>query len=238
MKIRIAIVDDLIEDRSSLSELIRQISEESVIDTFPSADDFLKTYMPDKYDLVFLDICMDEINGVQLATKLRKTDPHLLIVFQTTSREYAFDTFPLHPFDYLMKPCRMDEVEGVIEEAIRVLSAGDPEIRITAVRATYNVPLRSIIAIVSQGHNVDIFLNNNQSLTSTETFKSVSEKLGDDIRFLQINRGVIINMDYALSPAQDEMKMKDGSSYPIRINGRTAVLSAFSQYMISRLDHR
>ena len=239
MKIRIAIVDDLAEDRERLAELIRQVEgNEYEIEIYPSAEEFLKVYAPNKYDLVFFDICMDEMNGIELATELRKSDPHLLIVFQTTSREYAFDAFPIHPFDYLMKPCRLDEVEGVLAEANRVLSAGDPEIDIAAGRTSYSVPLRSIIAVTSKGHNVDLMLTNNQSITSTETFKSISDKLEADKRFLTINRGVIINMDHVLQPDRDVMKMKDGSTYPIRVNGRAGVLTTFSQYMISKVDHK
>ena len=243
MKIRIAIVDDLATDRELLHKCIDSFFEgrkndSPSVDEFKSAEDFLPKFSAGMFELVLLDICMDEMNGIELAKELRAADPHLMIVFQTTAREYAFDAFPIHPFDYLIKPCRQDEVNAVLDEALRVLDAGDPEIRVDAVRATYNVPLRSIIAITSQGHNTDICLNNNQKLTCTETFKSITSKLGGDPRFLMINRGIVINMDHVLAPAADSMQMKDGSSYPIKVNGRATVLSSFSQYMISKVDKR
>ena len=243
MKIRIAIVDDLATDRDLLHKCIDLFFEgrkndSPSVDEFKSAEDFLPKFSAGMFQIVFLDICMDEMNGIELAKELRAADPHLMIVFQTTAREYAFDAFPIHPFDYLIKPCRQDEVDAVLDEALRVLDAGDPEISIAAARATYSVPLRSIIAITSQGHNTEVYINNNQSLTSTETFKNITSKLGDDPRFLMINRGIIVNMDYVLAPAADSMQMKDGSSYPIKVNGRAAVLSVFSQYMISKVDKR
>ena len=142
------------------------------------------------------------------------------------------------PFDYLMKPCEAGELDSVLTEALRVIGAGDPEITIATARDRFNVPLRSVCAAVSRGHNVDLILTNNQSLTSTETFKSISDKLSADPRFLLINRGVLINMDQVLSPIEGAMKMKDGKVYPVKVNGRAAVLSAFSQYMISRVDRR
>ena len=61
-------------------------------------------YEPGHSDLVFLDICMGDVNGIELARHLRAVDEKVLIVFLTTSSEYAFDAFPIHPFDYLMKP--------------------------------------------------------------------------------------------------------------------------------------
>jgi len=243
MKIRIAIVDDLGTDRDLLSSCIDRFFEgrknDSVsIDEFVSAEDFLPKFSAGLFELVFLDICMDEMNGIELAKELRAADPHLMIVFQTTAREYAFDAFPIHPFDYLIKPCRQDEVDAVLEEALRVLDAGDPEISVASVRATYSVPLRSIVAITSQGHNMEISLTNHQNIIGTETFKIITSKLGDDPRFLMINRGIVINMDHVMAPGTDSMQMKDGSSYPIKVNGRSAVLSAFSQYMISKVDKR
>ena len=243
MKVSIAIVDDLKQDRDHLESCIKDFfsaksSDAFAVDSFDSAESFLPAFAPGKFDLVFLDICMDEMNGIELAKELRSSDAQLMIVFQTTAREYAFDAFPIHPFDYLIKPCRQDEVSAVLDEAMRVLDAGDPAIRIVASRAEYDVPLRSLVAAVSSGHNTELALTNSQKLTAVETFKSISEKIKDDRRFLLINRGILINMDHVLSPKDGVMHMKDGSSYPVKINGRASVLSAFSQYMISKVDNR
>ena len=243
MNFNIAIVDDRKEDRDNLESGIRnffslQVNDKITIETFDSSEAFLPSFQPGKYQMAFLDIVMNEMNGIDLAKRLRAEDAHLLIVFQTTSREYAFDAFPVHPFDYLMKPCTPDELEGVLTEAMRVIRAGDPEIKVAASRDTFVVPIRSIVAAISRGHNVDLLLTNNQSLTSTETFKSISTKLESDPRFLLINRGVLINMDQVLSPTAEGMKMKDGSLHPIKVNGRATILSEFSQYMISRVDKR
>lgn len=243
MEIRIAIVDDLEQDRRQLESCIKNHFEKSdsgsvSIRSFVSAEEFLPFFSYDRPDLLFLDIRMDEMNGIELAKQIRAQDPHVLIVFQTTEREYAFDAFPVHPFDYLIKPCRQDEVDNVLEEAVRVLGAGDPEITVNAGRSAYNVPLRTVIAVTSRGHNTELMLTGSQQLTCSESFKSISAKIGDDERFLTVNRGIMINMDHVLSPSADSIQMKDGSSYPVRVNGRAAVFSAFSQYMISRVDRR
>ena len=245
---KIAIVDDRAEDRAALEECIRAWYEEKkssggpagedascVIGHFDSAEDFLPAFRKDGCDIAFLDIIMDEMNGIELAKKMRGLDPHTLIVFQTTSREYAFDAFPVHPFDYLIKPCRQDEVDTVMAEAERVLRAGDPEITVMA-KSELQVPVRTISAAVASGRGVDIKLTNSQSLKTSETFRSISEKLEPFPNFLLINRGVIVNMDHVLAPEGDCMKMKDGTLHPVKVNGRGAVMSAFTQYMISRVE--
>ena len=239
MEIRIALVDDRKEDRDTLRETILKLYPEGfIIDSFSSAEEFLPAFNQEKYHIAFLDIVMDEMNGVELAKVLREKDPLLLIIFQTTSREYAFDAFPVHPFDYLMKPCKEEQLAEVLSEALRVIGAGDPDIKVSTTRGLFSVPLRNIISAASQGHNVQLNLIGKHILVSTETFKSISGKLESDPRFLLINRGVIINMDHVLLPEGDVFKMKDGSLYPIKVNGRTQVMSAFSQYMISRVEGR
>ena len=243
MSVKIAIVDDLKQDREKLAGYLAEFfslnnSVEFCVDTYDSAEAFLPPFLSGKYDLVFLDICMDEMNGIQLAKELRVSDAHLLIVFQTTEREYAFDAFPVHPFDYLIKPYGHDEIIEVMNEAVRVLNAGDPVIRVLASRAEYDVPLRSIVALASSGHRTELFLTNKQKLTAAEPFKAINAKLRDDRRFLLINRGIIINMDHVLSPADGNMQMKDGTVFPVKVNGRAAVLSEFSQYMISKVDRK
>ncbi len=245
---RTAIVDDRPEDRAVLEGLIRaRYAErrdpgsdaggagECIIDHFDSAEDFLPSFRKGVYDLAFLDIIMDEMNGIELAKKMRELDPHTLIVFQTTSREYAFDAFPVHPFDYLIKPCRQEEVDNVLAEAERALSAGDPEITVMA-RSELRVPVRTICAAVASGRGVELRLTNAQPLRTSETFRSISEKLEPFPNFLQINRGVIVNMDQVLAPEGNCMKMKDGSLQPVKVNGRGAVMKEFNQYMISRVE--
>ena len=246
---KIAIVDDRAEDRKILEECIRNFCMEEradengdakeaascSIDHFASAEEFLPAFRPGTYDLAFLDIIMDEMNGIELAKKMRGSDPHTLIVFQTTSREYAFDAFPVHPFDYLIKPCRQDEVDNVLTEAGRVLSAGDPEITVSA-KGEFRVPVRTISAAVADGRGVELQLTNAQPLRTNETFRSMSEKLEPFPQFLLINRGVMINMDHVMTPEGDCLKMKDGTLHPVKVNGRGAVMSAFTQYMISRVE--
>ena len=247
---KIAIVDDRAEDREALEKCIRAFHGEQAdggdaggsdsaasvtIDCFASAEEFMPSFKPGAYDIAFLDIIMDEMNGIELAKKMRSTDPHTLIVFQTTSREYAFDAFPVHPFDYLIKPCSQDEVDIVLTEAGRVLSAGDPEITVNA-RGEFKVPVRTICAAVADGRGVELQLSKSQPLRTSETFRSISEKLEPFPQFLLINRGVMINMDHVLAPEGDCMKMKDGTLHPVKVNGRGAVMSAFTQYMISRVE--
>ena len=90
----------------------------------------LKEFEPGFFRVAFFDIRMDDMTGIQLAEQVRKQDTSLLICFLTTSREYAFDAFPIHPFDYLIKPVDQEKLNHVMDEVVRSLAViKDPEVR-------------------------------------------------------------------------------------------------------------
>ena len=65
---------------------------------------------------------MEGTNGIETARILRRTDPDLLLVFVTSSPEYVWDAFPVHPFDYLLKPYREEKLFQLAEVAAGVVS--------------------------------------------------------------------------------------------------------------------
>lgn len=82
---KIAVVDDLKEDRNLLLDLLRQFFDRYDFKTeyveFCCAGDFLKTLKPDAYDLVFLDIFMEGMNGMDAARILYRTAPDCMVIF-------------------------------------------------------------------------------------------------------------------------------------------------------------
>lgn len=105
MALPIAIVEDQTPDAQRLEELLQQQLPAAECTWFACGDDFLRAASePGLYAVVFLDICMAGTNGIETARRLRQADPEVLIVFVTSSPEYVWDAFPVHPFDYLLKP--------------------------------------------------------------------------------------------------------------------------------------
>ncbi|MCR5346404.1 MAG: LytTR family DNA-binding domain-containing protein [Fretibacterium sp.] len=240
MKFNIAIVDDQERDSERLRLDIGRWSSPGnstlgTIQCFPSGESLLEKFEPMAFQLVFMDIYMDKLNGIETARQLRSMDASMLIVFLTTSRDFAFDAFPIHPFDYIIKPYERSRLDGILNEAVRVLMAEDPEIVIQISRQQYHLPLRTIISAVSQGHTVEICLTDGSRLLCSMSMTEFEGLLADDPRFLLCNRGVIINMEQVASADNEVFRMKNGQVYPIRVRGRAKILSDFSQYQMSRL---
>ncbi len=243
LQLNIAIVDDLKLDRERLSADLRSYFArrpdlDMKLTEFESAEQLMEAYQPGAFDVLFLDILMGGLNGIQLAGKLREIDQKVLIIFLTSSPEFAFDAFPVHPFDYLMKPYEYERLEAVLAEVLHALSAEEPIISIRVPRDTHEVPLNKLVAIESRGHTVEVHLSDGQTLRSIMTFAEIEKILADDPRFLRCNRGVIVNMDQVLRLDGDVFKMRDGTIFPLRVRNRSALVSKFSQYTISRMEGR
>ena len=237
MALMIAIVDDLASDREKLhrdvENFFRSTSHDIDCRLFPSAEEFLKSDF--RAQLVFLDICMEGMNGVELAKTLREKDEKLLIVFLSTSSDFAFDAFPVHPFDYLVKPYNKDNLTRVLQEALRVMGIADPKVEIRFSRSTQQIPLRLIVSAVAQGHSVEIAMLGAKPVRSIMRFSEIETLLCSDYRFLPCNRGVIVNMDHVLSLNGDVLMMKNGTSFSLRTRNRRELIAQFTQYQISRL---
>ena len=109
--LNIAVVDDVRLDAEKLSRVVQRWLAESkqaagTLTYYTNGEELVKNFEPDKYNLVFMDILMQNLNGIDTARKIRNRDNRTLLVFTTSSREFAFDAFPLHPFDYVLKPYR------------------------------------------------------------------------------------------------------------------------------------
>ncbi len=242
MDFRIAVVDDVRRDAEKLQQNIHRwftenYSSPRTITCFADGEGLLNSFEPQKYHIVFLDILMNKLNGIQTAERLRKFDNKTLLIFTTSSREFALEAFPLHPFDYLVKPYETSRLGRVLREAVSFLDSPEPSITVRVSRSNYEIPLRKISAILSHDHTVEVVMSEGNCLLCSMKFSEFEEILKDDKRFLICNRGIIINMDYtaSLTRNKDLFIMEDGYKYPVKIRGRAKIIEQFTQYQISRI---
>lgn len=245
MNINIAVVDDRRYDSEKLQRAIHKWFNENQhlnhtlnnIICFTNGEAILKDFLPGKFQIVFMDIIMNSMNGIETSKKLRELDSQLIIIFITTSSEYAFDAFPLHPFDYIIKPFNCEKIYHVLSEAIRVFDAPDPIITVRVSRSKYKIRLQSISEVIAHDHTVELVMTDGNCLLCSMAFHEFEDMLREDARFLECNRGVILNMDCVLSLNHDKkvITMNDGAIYPIRLRDCAKIIKKFNQYQFSRI---
>ena len=237
MELRMAVVEDQQPDALRLKKLLQEAFDPDctlVCDLFASGDEFLRSGSARSYQAVFLDIRMEGTSGIETARQLRQSDPDLLIVFVTSSPEYVWDAFPVHPFDYLLKPYQREKIFHLAAELRRVLCRAEPEMEVRIARRAMQLPLRKICYAVSQNHFVQIVTDEGECRASAN-FSQVEHQLCAQENFLLCNRGVILNMDKVLRLDEDCFEMLDGTRLPMRRKDRNALFARFTQYQFRHM---
>ena len=130
--LRIAMCDDETEAREALYLLLDQeLHEESEqivyeFSTGTAAANWLQKH-PGEIDLLFLDVEMDGMNGMETAKKIRTFDQNLLIVFVTGFADYVFDGYSVGAMDYLMKPVCKEKLQAVLTRVREKLGQEEAE---------------------------------------------------------------------------------------------------------------
>jgi DNA-binding LytR/AlgR family response regulator len=109
------IVDDEPIAREGLEVLINKIPELKLAGSFDSADSASEYIETNPVDLIFLDIEMPEINGLEFA---RTIPQNTLVIFTTAYSEYAVDSYEVYAVDYLVKPIEYDRFKKAVDKAI------------------------------------------------------------------------------------------------------------------------
>ena len=130
--LRIAMCDDETEAREALYLLLAQeLGEESEqivyeFSTGTAAANWLQKH-PGEIDLLFLDVEMDGMNGMETARKIRTFDQNLQIVFVTGFADYVFDGYSVGALDYLMKPVSRDKLRNLLGRVRKKMNQETPE---------------------------------------------------------------------------------------------------------------
>lgn len=235
MQLHVAILDDVAEDAQHLQSVLEHSGEAiESITCFSSADMLINHADLEAYDIFFLDICMEGTNGLMAAETIRQRRPGVPLVFVTSSPEYVWQAFPVHPFDYLLKPYADERVGKVLRDLCALLHQTEPELEVRFARQTITMPFGSIYYAVAQNHVVRVMTDKGEC-RATEIFSSVQRQLSVDPRFLVCNRGIIINMSAVLRFEEDCIQMLDGTQFPVRQKDKSSLMATFMQYQFRQM---
>lgn len=117
---KIAICDDELKITQQIEGMVRKCLPDCEVICYRCGADLLAAQKT--FDLIFLDIQMDGLNGIQTAKKIRSMDETVLIVFITGIKEYVFDAFDVTAFHYLLKPVQIEKLQEILRKAERKIT--------------------------------------------------------------------------------------------------------------------
>lgn len=111
-------VDDEVLLLESLKRAVEASPDVEETAAFDDEHEAIEWAAGHRVDVAFLDVRLHDMNGIELAGKLREIHPHLNVVFCTGYREYAFDAFQMHASGYLTKPIRPEAVQKELDHIL------------------------------------------------------------------------------------------------------------------------
>ena len=213
---RIAIVDDISEERTLLiSRMKVQLDRRNVHADFfeyENGENFLKAARKHPFTVLFLDIYMNGINGVEVAKKLRTFDTDCILIFTTTSTDHALEGFQVRATHYLVKPYSEDTLSALTEEILFRLPDEDRYISIKADGSDVQLQFKDIIYAEHFSHMIYIHTTAQKTLSTRQSFENFTAPLKEDERFFPCSRGAIVNLEHVVGFDDAAFVMDDDST--------------------------
>lgn len=196
--LRIAIVEDELESMQNLVACLKRYEKEEgqelEIKEFNNAINFVEFFNAD-YDMLFLDIKLPLLNGMEVAQKIREKDPYVLIVFVTNMQQYALKGYSVNAYDFIIKPVNYYAIETLMKRAaIHIVARHTDFVTVRTSGEWKKLPVSSIYYIDVWRHKVTYHtLNGDVDCWGT---LSETEKHLPAGRFAYCNSGVLVNLGF------------------------------------------
>lgn len=217
MHYKVAIVDDSSSDTEYIAGLAGRWAEAAGhtahISLFPSGEAFLFQYEeePD-FDVLLLDIEMGELNGIDLAKRIRQENGAVQIVFITGYPDFIGEGYEVAALHYLMKPISYEKLCGVLDRAAANLGKTEKRLCVTYDRSTDFVPLSRLLYVEAQKQYVLIHTFD-KTYKMKQSFADTLKEL--DAYFFRCQRSFCVNLCHVMRINSSSVLLKNGEEIPI-----------------------
>ena len=169
----------------------------------------------DSYDIAFLDIDMEKLNGINLARKLRQENPGIVIIFLTNFIQYAPEGFEVQAFRYLMKGDMNKKLRTYLEDAIKEVIRQRQVLTISVNAELIDVPVSQILYLESNLRVITMHLINNdrKEYRFYGNMTDLAEKL-NNLGFLRVQKSFLVNMEYIEQLQYEKVRLFGGIVLP------------------------
>lgn len=217
-ELRMAVCDDLEEERVQLARMVRSYAQRRGLSMelrlFASGNELLDAARrPDFCHVLFLDIFMPGLSGLDAARQLRAAGCMASIVFATTSQDYGVMSFDVQAADYLVKPFRQEDVDRTLDWCLEHMPEPLRSLSVYAEGEIQEFPLASVLYIEVLGHQSHIHTLR-QTVVARKSLDDL-ERAVDSPDFFRCHRSFLVNLNHAERIESSDFLMSDGARIPI-----------------------
>ena len=233
--IKIAICDDETEFLTELSALLRAwaASRELVLQlsSFTNGDKLVVACEENPADLVMLDIVMPSPGGMDTARVLRQKDPHVPLIFLTSSPEFALEAYEVRAFWYLLKPLSEERLFAVLDQWLTSMQASLRHFAARTISGYQNIYLRDVEYLEARNKLVAVFFRDGSVLEIKEPFYRCEEFFTPEKGFHKCHRSYLVALNCVETFSKAELRTKSGAQIPISRDNAVSFKNAYFSYM-------
>lgn len=236
----IAVCDDNIEELSRIVTLLEDFRQEHdgsvTYETFISAMELLEIMKIKQFDLLLLDILMPGITGMDAAKEIRRLNNEIPIVFLTSSREFAVESYRVEARDYILKPARKEQIFPTLIKQLAKYKQEDSYITLKTANGIIKIPYSQIEFVEVINRSLQFTLANGEVKKAYGYLTDYEKVLLSDPHFYKPHRSYIINLRQVSEFNKDGFTTKTGKKVPVARDSFSKAKAAYMKYLLSPSD--
>lgn len=231
---RIAICEDNRQDLKQLLALIEfffaSIGKNFSCTEYSNGEIFLRNAKPFYYDIIFFDIEMHKLNGIQTAQIFRESDPNTCIIFTTSYPQHVFSSFSVEPLQYLIKPLKQKDVEAALKHAVQKIENLQSNCFIVSSQgAVLSVPVHEVYYFESNLRTINIQTCKEQ----LSFYGKLNHIEKNDLlqAFIRCHQSYLVNPTYIRQFRKDGIFLTNGVQLPVSKSRYEHARSLFMNYI-------
>ena len=219
--LKIALLDDdktaLLISKGAIESFFQEKNIAISLDAFSSPVNFLAMAKEENYRLVFLDIDMPEINGLQVGKEVKNINPQTDIIYLSQREDLVFDTLHLHPFGFIRKSKIIQDFANVLELFVNTaLNRNDEskKITISSKTETISADIDQIMYIEGNRNYQTFYLKDGKVFDARVLMGDLESKLKDH-GFIRVHKGYLVNYLYIRTIGSNEVTLTNNKILPL-----------------------
>lgn len=228
--LNVAICDDEMDEIERLEGILETISIQHGIhvemEDFTSGEKLLKQMEESniRYDLIFLDIEMEHLDGLDTAKRIRELDEQVYLIYVTGFESYALKAYEVHPYHFILKPISVETIEKCFLKVYKNISSEACYYEYKYKKEYYKLPVSDILLFESDRRRINIYLLDGSICTYYDKLSLIEEKLKNrKADFWRIHQSYLVHVKYIRHKAFDYVVLTNGQKYYISENRRREI---------------
>ena len=231
--LKIALLDDdktaLLISKGAIESFFQEKNIAISLDAFSNPLNFLAMAKEENYRLVFLDIDMPELNGLEVGEQVKNINPQTDIIYLSQREDLVFDTLKLHPFGFIRKSKIIQDFASVLELFVNTAlntNLENKKITFTTKTETVSADIDTIMYIEGNRNYQTFYLKDGSSFNARVLMGDLESKLNEH-GFIRIHKGYLVNYLFIRQIGTNEVSLTNNKTLPMSNKRKDEIMEKY-----------